>query len=73
MAFVAVGSLGAMPTLRAATAIDAAHGSYYAPDRMFHLKGDPVPVPAPKPARDEAASRKLRDVSKKLTSAQWLH
>jgi hypothetical protein len=44
-----------MPTLRAATAIDAVQSSYYAPDRMFHLKGDPVPVPAPKPARDEVA------------------
>jgi NAD(P)-dependent dehydrogenase (short-subunit alcohol dehydrogenase family) len=64
---------GALPTLRAATAIDAAQGSYYAPDRLFHLKGDPVAVPVPKPARDEAASRKLWEVSEKLTSVQWLH
>lgn len=27
----------------------------------------------PKPARDEAASRKLWEVSKKLTRVQWLH
>lgn len=29
---------GALPTLRAATATDAAQGSYYGPDRMFQLK-----------------------------------
>src|SRR5882762_7128398 len=38
---------GAMPTLRAATAIDAISGSYFAPERMFQLKGVPVPVPIP--------------------------
>lgn len=64
---------GALPTLRAATAMDATPGSYYGPDRMFQLKGDPVLVPVPKPARDEAASRKLWEVSEKLTGVQWLH
>ena len=64
---------GALPTLRAATAMDAAHGSYYGPDGLFHLKGDPVLVPVPKLARDEVASRKLWEVSEKLTRVQWLH
>lgn len=63
---------GALPTLRAATAMDAAQGSYYGPDRMFQLKGDPVLVPVPKPARDEAASLKLWEVSEKLTRVRWL-
>ncbi len=63
---------GALPTLRAATAMDADQGSYYGPDRMFQLKGDPVLAPVPKPARDEAASRKLWEVSEKLTGVQWL-
>jgi NAD(P)-dependent dehydrogenase (short-subunit alcohol dehydrogenase family) len=62
---------GALPTLRAATAIDAVSGSYYAPDRMFGLKGDPVLIPIPKPARDEAAARRLWEVSEKLTGVQW--
>lgn len=62
---------GALPTLRAATAMDAAQGSYYGPERMFQLKGDPVLVPVPKPARDEAASLKLWEVSEKLTRVQW--
>jgi hypothetical protein len=35
---------GALPTLRAATAMDAAQGSYYGPDRMFQLKGDQMPA-----------------------------
>jgi NAD(P)-dependent dehydrogenase (short-subunit alcohol dehydrogenase family) len=64
---------GALPTLRAATAMDATPGSFYGPDRLFQLKGDPVLVPVPKPARDEAASRTLWGVSEKLTGVHWLH
>ncbi|HMH13537.1 MAG TPA: oxidoreductase [Edaphobacter sp.] len=62
---------GALPTLRAATAADAGARSYYAPDRMFQLKGDPVPISLPKPARDEAAARRLWDVAEQLTGAGW--
>ena len=62
---------GAMPTLRAATARDAASGSYFAPERMFQLKGDPVPVPIPKPAQDEAAARQLWETAEGLTGAAW--
>jgi NAD(P)-dependent dehydrogenase (short-subunit alcohol dehydrogenase family) len=62
---------GALPTLRAATTMDAGPGSYYAPDRMFGLKGDPVLIPIPKPARDAAAARRLWEVSEKLTEVRW--
>jgi NAD(P)-dependent dehydrogenase (short-subunit alcohol dehydrogenase family) len=62
---------GALPTLRAATAMDAAPGSYYAPDRMFALKGDPVLVPLPKPAQDEAAARRLWEISEQLTGVSF--
>ncbi len=62
---------GALPTLRAATSPDASSGTYYAPERMFNLKGDPVPVKLPKPALDEAAARKLWDVSEQLTGVGW--
>src|ERR1700730_1904846 len=34
---------GALPTLRAAGARDTSTGAYYAPEKMFHLKGYPVP------------------------------
>ncbi|HME10396.1 MAG TPA: oxidoreductase [Bryobacteraceae bacterium] len=60
---------GALPTLRAATALDAGSGSYYGPDRLFGLKGDPVPIKIPKPALDEAAAGRLWEVSEGLTGA----
>jgi NAD(P)-dependent dehydrogenase (short-subunit alcohol dehydrogenase family) len=62
---------GAPPTLRAATAMDAVPGSYYAPDRMFGLKGHPVLVPVPKPAENEAAARRLWEIAEKLTGVVW--
>ena len=62
---------GALPTLRAATALDVASGSYVAPSRFFQLKGEPVLVAVPKPARDEAAARTLWDVSRKLTGVAF--
>jgi NAD(P)-dependent dehydrogenase (short-subunit alcohol dehydrogenase family) len=62
---------GALPTLRAATEANAAMGSYYAPSGTFQLKGDPVLVPLPKPARDEVAARKLWEISERLTGVRW--
>ena len=62
---------GALPTLCAAAAKDAASGSYFAPDGMFQLKGDPVPVPIPKPAQSVAAARQLWETAEKLTGAAW--
>jgi NAD(P)-dependent dehydrogenase (short-subunit alcohol dehydrogenase family) len=62
---------GALPTLRAATSINAAPASYYAPNRMFGLKGDPVLVSIPKPAQDEAAARRLWEVSVGLTGVNF--
>ena len=44
---------GALPTLRAATEPDPNQGAYYGPGQMFGMKGDPVPVSVPKPARIE--------------------
>ena len=58
---------GALPTLRAATAPDASSGAYYAPSRLFGLKGDPVLVPLPKPARDEQQAARLWETAEKLT------
>ena len=49
----------ALPTLRAATARDTSTGVYYAPEKMFNLKGYPVPVEFPKPALDTEAARRL--------------
>jgi NAD(P)-dependent dehydrogenase (short-subunit alcohol dehydrogenase family) len=62
---------GALPTLRAATSPDASSGTYFAPERLFNLKGDCIPVKLPKPALDEAAARKLWEVSEQLTGVSW--
>jgi len=62
---------GALPTLRAATALDVASGSYVAPSRLFQLKGEPVLVQVPKPTRDETAARGLWEISQKLTSVAF--
>lgn len=62
---------GALPTLRAATAPDAVTGSYYSPERMFQLKGDPVLISLPKPARDANAARRLWDIAEQLTGVSW--
>lgn len=62
---------GALPLLRAATEIDAAPGSYYGPSGFFQLKGDPVPVAIPKPARDEASAKKLWETAETLTQVYF--
>lgn len=62
---------GALPTLRAATEHNAQQGSYHGPQRFFQMKGDPVVISDPKPVRDEAAARRLWEVSEKLTGVSW--
>ena len=61
---------GALPTLRAATEINATPGSYYGPDGLFQFKGDPVPIPTPNPAHDEAAAKRLWEIAESLTAVK---
>jgi NAD(P)-dependent dehydrogenase (short-subunit alcohol dehydrogenase family) len=63
---------GALPTLRAATEIDTSTGVYYAPEKMFNLKGYPVPVEIPKPALDNEAARRLWNAVEDLTGTKCL-
>jgi NAD(P)-dependent dehydrogenase (short-subunit alcohol dehydrogenase family) len=63
---------GALPTLRAATAPDAGMNAYYAPENFFNLKGDPIPVPLPRPALDREAARRLWIEAEELTGAEWM-
>jgi hypothetical protein len=51
--------------------LDVGSGSYVAPSRPFQLKGDPVLVKVPKPARDQRAARTLWEVSRKLTGVAF--
>jgi NAD(P)-dependent dehydrogenase (short-subunit alcohol dehydrogenase family) len=62
---------GALPTLRAATSEDTTSRTYYAPDRLFHLKGDPVQIEVPKPAQDVLVAQNLWEISEKLTGTCW--
>ena len=57
---------GALPTLRAATEINAVPGSYYGPDGLFQFKGDPVLISIPKPAQDQAAAHRLWEIAESL-------
>ena len=61
---------GALPTLRAATE-DVGSGSYFGPDRMFQMNGDPVRITLPKPAQDGVAAVRLWDVAERLTGVSW--
>jgi NAD(P)-dependent dehydrogenase (short-subunit alcohol dehydrogenase family) len=59
---------GALPTLFAATAMQAVAGGYYGPDGLFELQGAPAPAKiAPKALRRDDAAR-LWQESERLTS-----
>lgn len=62
---------GALPTLYAAGAPDAAPGGYYGPDGFREMTGFPVRVDCAPQAKDEAAARRLWEISEKLTGAQY--
>ncbi len=57
---------GALPTLFAATAVDAKGGAYYGPGRLFELKGPPVTARIAAQALDELVAKQLWRVSEKL-------
>jgi NAD(P)-dependent dehydrogenase (short-subunit alcohol dehydrogenase family) len=62
---------GALPSLYAATAADAAPGAYYGPDGFREMTGFPVRVDCKPQAKDAAAAARLWDVSKTLTGADF--
>ncbi len=58
---------GALPTLYAATALDARGGAYYGPKGMSERKGSPAPAWVAPQAMDAAAAARLWQVSETLT------
>jgi len=59
---------GALPTLFAATAMEAKGGGYYGPQRLMEMRGGDVgPARIARQAQDEAAQRRLWDVCVELT------
>jgi NAD(P)-dependent dehydrogenase (short-subunit alcohol dehydrogenase family) len=62
---------GALPTLFAATAPEAAPNGYYGPNGFYELKGPVAPAKVFPQAKDEAVARKLWEVSEQLTAVTW--
>jgi NAD(P)-dependent dehydrogenase (short-subunit alcohol dehydrogenase family) len=58
---------GALPTLFAAVAPQAAPGDYYGPDGLFELKGYPTTVPIPPRAQDPKDAQRLWSEAESLT------
>lgn len=62
---------GALPTLYAATAPDAAGGAYYGPDGMAEVRGYPRLANVPAQAMDEAVAARLWQVSEELAGVRF--
>jgi NAD(P)-dependent dehydrogenase (short-subunit alcohol dehydrogenase family) len=62
---------GALPTLYAATSPEAHSGEYIGPDGFMEIKGSPVAVKPRKHALDEAAGKRLWEVSEQLTGVVY--
>jgi NAD(P)-dependent dehydrogenase (short-subunit alcohol dehydrogenase family) len=62
---------GALPTLYAATMPDVPGAAYLGPDSRFETVGSPTYVSSSAAARDEAAGRRLWDVSEQLTGVTY--
>src|SRR5215469_9954521 len=65
------GSMGALPTLRAATDPDAIGGTYYGPDGLFQLTGYPVVVTSSVRSHNREAQRRLWVESEQLTGITY--
>jgi NAD(P)-dependent dehydrogenase (short-subunit alcohol dehydrogenase family) len=69
--FAQSAEMGALPTLYAATFPDLPGGSFVGPDGLLEQRGHPHLVTAAKKAYDEAAQRRLWDVSAELTGVRY--
>jgi len=63
---------GALPSLYAAAMPDLPSGTYVGPDGLFEGRGHPKLVSASKAAHDEAAARRLWEMSEELTGVSYL-
>ena len=62
---------GALPTLYAATAPDAAGGAYYGPDGIAEVRGHPTLAKVPAQALDQAVAARLWQVSEELVGVSF--
>jgi NAD(P)-dependent dehydrogenase (short-subunit alcohol dehydrogenase family) len=64
-------TMGALPTLRAATDPSAAGGQYYGPDGFMETRGHPVLVESSDRSHEEETQRRLWQVSEQLTDVTY--
>ncbi len=62
---------GALPTLFAATSLEAKPGGYYGPNWFYELKGPPVPARIMPQAKDKVVAARLWDASAALTGVSF--
>ena len=62
---------GALPTLYAATSLDAKGGLYYGPNKMSETRGFPAIAKIPAQAMDKDVSLKLWNISKSLAKVEF--
>ena len=63
--------MGALPTLRAATAPDVRGGDYYGPSKRMEMVGYPVKVASNGRSHDAAVAAELWTVSEEMTGVQY--
>ncbi len=64
-------SMGALPTLRAATEENVKGAEYFGPNGLMEMRGYPVEVPSNKLSKDEAIAKRLWEVSETLTGVNF--
>ena len=69
--FAQSATMGALPTLRAATDPEAVGGRYYGPDGFMEQAGHPVVVDSNRASHEAEAARQLWDVSEGLTGVSY--
>lgn len=62
---------GCLPGVRAATDPDAQNGTYYGPDKMFGMKGNPVVVTSNKKSHNKHLQEQLWNVSELRTNTTF--
>ncbi|MDH3681125.1 MAG: SDR family NAD(P)-dependent oxidoreductase [Acidimicrobiia bacterium] len=64
-------AMGALPTLRAATAPDAAGGQYYGPDGIMETRGHPIVVESSDRSHEADTQQRLWTASEQLTGISY--
>ena len=64
-------SMGALPILYAAASPDVRGGDYIGPDGRGGIRGYPTKVRSSPQSYDEAAAKRLWDVSEEMTGVEW--